>query len=72
MWSIPNMIPLPPSELYKMWQGLKSLEFVSTHGAFVGTEVRDAKVKGRVLESMKIQTRAVGYTNHEILHESWS
>ena len=73
MWSIPNMIPLPPSELGKMWKQLKTLEFESTHGAFVGTEVREGpggKVKGRVLESMKIQTRNEGYESHAILNES--
>ena len=71
MWSIPNFIPLPPSEIYKMWQVLKKLDFESTHGAFVGTEVRDQNVKGRVLESMKIQTRSEGYSEHEILNEQW-
>ena len=71
MWSIPNFIPLPPSEIYKMWQVLKKLDFESTHGAFVGTEVRDQNVKGRVLESMKIQTRSEGHSEHEILNEQW-
>ncbi len=71
MWSIPNIIPLPPSELLKMWRGLKDVEFESTHAAFVGTDIRDKKVKSRVLESMKIQTRAVGYHDHDILKESW-
>lgn len=63
MWSIPNMIPLPPSEIYKIWQALRKHEFESTHGAFVGTDVRDGdgRVKARVLESMKIQARAEGW-----------
>lgn len=71
MWSIPNMIPLPPDVLYHMWQGLKDLDFESTHGAFVGTEVRDPKVKGRVLESMKIQTRNEGWESRAILDQRW-
>jgi len=71
MWSIPNMIPLPPSEMYKMWQALKPFDFGSTHGAFVGVDVRDEHVKARVLESMKIQARAEGYADHAILMESW-
>ena len=65
------MIPLPPSVLYKMWEALRPLDFESTHGAFVGTEVRDKKVKGRVLESMQIQARNEGYEEHAILDESW-
>lgn len=64
------MIPLPPSELYKMWQVLKTLEFESTHAAFVGTEVRDKNLKARVLESMKIQARGEGYEDHAILRET--
>ncbi|KAF2482324.1 beta-lactamase-like protein [Neohortaea acidophila] len=71
MWSIPNMIPLPPSELLKMWKALEGVEFESTYGAFVSTEVRDKGLKGRVLESMKIQTRAMGHEKHEILEQSW-
>ncbi|KAK5172166.1 uncharacterized protein LTR77_003804 [Saxophila tyrrhenica] len=71
MWSIPNMIPLPPSELIKMWQVLKTLNFESTYAAFVGTEIRDKNVKGRVLESMKIQARNEGYNEHEILNQKW-
>ena len=71
MWSIPNMIPLPPGELHKMWGVIKQLDFESTHGAFVGTEVRDAKIKARVLESMKIQARGEGYSEHAIFEESW-
>ncbi|CAK4034106.1 Hypothetical predicted protein [Lecanosticta acicola] len=70
MWSIPNMIPLPPKELYKMWQALKPLDFASTHGAFVGTEVRDERVKERVLESMKIQAKGEGWEDVDILRET--
>ena len=65
------MIPLPPSELLQMWRRIKSFEFESTHGAFVGQEVRDPKVKGRVLESMKLQTKAMGWSEHAILEEIW-
>ncbi|EME44129.1 hypothetical protein DOTSEDRAFT_71814 [Dothistroma septosporum NZE10] len=70
MWSIPNMIPLPPNEMLKMWQALKPFEFESTHGAFAGLDVRDKNVKGRVLESMKIQARNEGWHDVAILEES--
>ncbi|KAK4996684.1 hypothetical protein LTR28_000104 [Elasticomyces elasticus] len=71
MWSIPNMLSLPPTEMHKMWSALKPFDFTSTHGAFVGLDVRDMKVKGRVLESMKIQTMHEGYEKHELLDETW-
>lgn len=63
------MIPLPPSELHQMWQAIRPYDFESTHGAFVGQEVRDRKVKARVLDSMKIQTKAMGWQEHGILEE---
>ncbi|MCJ1242885.1 hypothetical protein MMC30_000081 [Trapelia coarctata] len=69
MYSIPNFIPLPPDEVMKIWRALKPFLFTSTHGAFVGTDVRAADVKKRVLESAKIQIRAEGYTKHILLDE---
>lgn len=64
------MIPLPPAELFKMWQALRPLEFESTHGAFAGLDIRDQNVKARVLESMRIQARNEGWDDVEILKES--
>lgn len=65
MWSIPNMIPLPPGEMRKMWKALERWEFGSTHGAFTGLDVRDGdgggSVKERVRESMRIQARGEGW-----------
>jgi glyoxylase-like metal-dependent hydrolase (beta-lactamase superfamily II) len=70
MWSIPDMIPLPPSELLKMWRAIRPFDFEQTHGAFLGQDVFDPKVKGRLLESMKIQVRgATGHDDHEIMAE---
>ncbi len=70
MWAIPNFIPLPPDEIMKIWRALRPFEFATTHGAFMGMDVRDKRVKERVLESMKIQIRAEGYKSHELLDES--
>lgn len=73
MWSIPNMIPLPPGEMQKMWKAMEPWEFSSTHGAFVGMEVRDSdgggKVKERVRESMRIQAGGEGWI--ESLGDGW-
>jgi len=71
MWSIPNMIPLPPDTLAEMWSVLKNADFTSTHGAFVGTDIESPEVKGRVLESMQIQIRAEGHSDHPLLKECW-
>ena len=76
MWSIPNMIPLPPDTIARMWNVLRNHEFTSTHGAFVGTDIRDASggssagVKRRVLESMQIQVKTMGWGNHALLTET--
>lgn len=75
MWSIPNMIPLSPEEIVGMWSVLKKYDFASTHGAFVNTEVEDGRggsastVKQRVLESMQIQVRRMGWSQHAFLDE---
>lgn len=67
MWSIPNYIPLGPDEILRMWDILKEYSFTSAHGAFVGQDVEDVHVKDRVLESMKIQVKFMGYKDHPLL-----
>lgn len=66
MWSIPNMIPLSPSELSQMWKVLCGHEFKSTHGAFMGQDIEDTEIKSRVLASMQIQIRRMGWTEHSL------
>ena len=66
-WSIPNMIPLPPSDILQIWRAIEPFDFDTTLGAFEGMDVRDTDLKMRVLESMQIQTRGMGWVEHEIL-----
>lgn len=66
-----QFIPLSPDEIATMWSVLQKHSFRSTHGAFVGTEIFADDIKGRVLESMKIQCRYSGHGSHAILHEAW-
>lgn len=70
MWSIPNMIPLSPEEISGMWDVLGKHEFRSTHGAFMGQDIEDGKIKSRVLESAKIQVSRMGWTDHAFLSVS--
>ena len=69
------MIPLSANEIASMWTALKEHDFESTHGAFVGTEISSGSggsrsvVKKRVLESMQVQVRRMGWANHAILKE---
>lgn len=67
MWSIPNMIPLSPNEVSQMWKVLSGQEFKSTHGAFMGQDIEDVEIKKRVLDSMQIQVRRMGWTEHAFL-----
>ncbi|KAI1765061.1 beta-lactamase-like protein [Hypoxylon sp. FL1150] len=57
MWSIPNMVPLPPRIMQEMWDILKKYEFRSTHGAFLNTDIvkTPPEMKRRVLVSMQVQ-----------------
>ena len=52
-----------------MWEAIKPFDFDTTHGAFIGMDIRDKDLKARLLESMKIQVRSEGYENHEIMDE---
>ncbi|KAF2456414.1 beta-lactamase-like protein [Lineolata rhizophorae] len=70
MWSIPNMIPLPPQDIQKIWNAVKPWDFETTHGGFMGQDVRDPQLKKRVLESMKIQIKSEGHVEHEMLDET--
>ena len=69
MWSIPNFIPLPPNSIKKVWDAVKLWQFTSTYGLMKGLNVHDDNLKRRVLESAKIQIRAEGYSEHELLDE---
>lgn len=70
------MIPLSVEEVSGMWKVLKNYDFESTHGAFVGIEIRDGTngsttgVKQRVLESMQIQVKRMGWEDHAFLNET--
>ncbi|KAL7793825.1 beta-lactamase-like protein [Trichoderma ceciliae] len=70
LWSIPNYVPLSADEIHRMWKILKRYEFKATHGLFGGFDIEDDKVKARVLESMKMQTRAMGNATHATLDET--
>ncbi|PYH46771.1 putative metallo-beta-lactamase domain protein [Aspergillus saccharolyticus JOP 1030-1] len=71
MWSYPNMIPLPPDEVLKIWQAIKHTDFDSTYGAFVGMHTHGDSKK-RVLESAQIFVKAMGYLDHAIHQEDCS
>ncbi|KAJ4297001.1 hypothetical protein N0V88_003917 [Collariella sp. IMI 366227] len=70
LWSIPNMIPLSAGEILRMWNILKNYDFTGVHGLFLGWDIEDKNVKARVLESMQIQVRAMGYSEHSLLKEA--
>lgn len=52
-----------------IWKAIKPFDFDTTHGAFLGVDIRDKDLKSRMLESMKIQIRNEGYDEHELLVE---
>ena len=64
------MIPMSPDEIMGVWKSVKDLEFDTTFGAFVGMEVRDEGLKGRMLMSMQTQVRTGGWKEHQILEET--
>lgn len=75
MWSIPNWIPLPPQKILQIWRAIKPYDFRATFGVFKGANVVEKEgqrmsLKERVLESAKIQVRAMGWDGHEMLAET--
>jgi hypothetical protein len=70
MWAYPNMIPLAPPALLRIWQAIKPFDFQATFGGFPGQNVRREGLKDEVLESMKIFLRRGGWTDVEIFKES--
>ncbi|KAH8434943.1 putative metallo-beta-lactamase domain protein [Aspergillus melleus] len=68
MWSIPNMIPLPPDEVHNIWKAIAHTDFDDTYGAFPGSETY-GNSRERVLESAKIIVKAMGYLDHAIHQE---
>jgi len=70
LWSIPNMIPLSPDEMLRMWRILKKYNFEATHGAFTPMDIEDGRVKGRVLKSMQIQCKFSGHGEHALMKET--
>lgn len=73
-YSVPNRIPLSPLQVWDIWKSVKDLEFHSTFGAFWGMDVRSSEeeirrgtggVKGRLLESVKIFVRGMGWLEEE-------
>lgn len=74
MWSIPNWIPLDPQSIMQIWRAIKPYDFRATFGVFKDANVAEKPgqrmtLKERVLESAKIQIKAMGWKEHEMLTE---
>ncbi|KAH6884838.1 beta-lactamase-like protein [Thelonectria olida] len=67
LYSIPNFIPLRVEEMARMWETLRRYVFAETHGGFAGMDIVDKNLKQRVLDSMKIQAKHMGYGGHEFM-----
>lgn len=75
MWAYPNFIPLSPFVLQTMWERLESYDFNAVHSLFIGRDVRGDRIKGEVLEDMKLQARFQGYggggNDHPVFRVKW-
>lgn len=83
MWSVPNMIPLSPAAIEGIWSVMKTakLDYTVSHGLLDTVRVRlgpdrvrsKGKGRGRLIErvllSMQIAVKAMGYTDHPLLRE---
>ncbi|KAI5847406.1 beta-lactamase-like protein [Morchella snyderi] len=75
MWSIPNMIPLPPSKIMKIINRLEGYQYQSTFGAFNGLDVRTSAEGGsvmkRMVDSAKIAVGAMLEWDKDELDRKW-
>ncbi|KAL2400433.1 hypothetical protein ABEF95_006469 [Exophiala dermatitidis] len=75
LWSIPNMIPLPPDTVLQIWKALKPFDFKATYGVMAKISNvfekpdQTPSLKERVLQSAKIAVKAMGYSEHSIFAE---
>ena len=65
---------MDPAKIMQIWRAIKPYEFRATFGVFKGANVVEKpgqrmSLKERVLGSAKIQVRAMGWTEHEMLIE---
>lgn len=76
LWSIPNMIPLDPDEILRIWKVLKPWDFKATYGVMakwsnVFEKETDRKsLKARMLDSAQMAVRSMGHKEHPIFQES--
>ena len=77
-YAIPNMIPLDPPSVSKIWKALKAAKVLdgvtSVFGNIPGLDLKiqnDEKdnLRKRVLLSMQVHLQAMGWNNHELLNE---
>ncbi|BFZ63621.1 hypothetical protein YB2330_004752 [Saitoella coloradoensis] len=69
LWSYPNMIPLHPDQVHKIWMAVAGLEFENVHGGWVGKDVWGGGVKAKVLDSAKQVIRVGWGLDHPIFAE---
>ncbi|KAK0261560.1 hypothetical protein LTR35_017869 [Friedmanniomyces endolithicus] len=67
MYSPPNMLPLAPAAIQKIWTGIKPFGFKHTHGAFSGQSISGTDLKERLLDSMRVFIQHEGHSDHEFL-----
>lgn len=53
MYSIPNMLPMSADDVQGIMAALEPFEFHTTHGAFVGMDVRETDGNGSVKERVR-------------------
>ena len=63
------MIPLSPDEIHTIWKAVCDFNIERSFGAFVGMDIKDKDLKGRILTSMQLQVRIGGWKEAAILDE---
>lgn len=74
MWAIPNMIPMHPDQIHRIWQSLKRLNIQTTYGVSDALTVRwqpgQVTIPERILRSAQILVKFMGHAEHAIFRET--
>ncbi|PWN35245.1 uncharacterized protein FA14DRAFT_39364 [Meira miltonrushii] len=64
MWSYPNMIPLPPKDVLRIWHSMQPFQFDEIIGAWPGKYVQ-GDARAHLLKSAKLFVKMEGYDTSE-------
>ncbi|KDQ06584.1 hypothetical protein BOTBODRAFT_39495 [Botryobasidium botryosum FD-172 SS1] len=64
LWSYPNMLPLPPQEVTKVWSALRPLQFEDAYSSWPGVQL-NGEARKKVLDGARRFIQLEGWTEND-------